>query len=319
MMLGKDRMAELRSIAKLHNLAAGSQTVPNSVAEIAAAQGQSPPVGPSNAVALPTPERKKLPPKRAKRKAPRVVSDDEADESTEDGLICKRKRGVATELPAVEVAAPDNAMNPPSASTPFESAGDVLASNASAAEATPEQLADTQASSQAATELPASPPRLEAPLAIQPCEGGGEHQPPPPPSTPGLPASLQEALKSFNMRLHAMADECLPQIVAEGLRGSQEKLELDCRIHQEVASTAKAEAEKVKCDMMMQGLEFSRVENTLNEELRSLRKDKKELRKKLHDKLQDAVELESKIVPMRKRIAELEEARRSDADQMSKL
>jgi len=116
-----------------------------------------------------------------------------------------------------------------------------------------------------------------------------------------------------------MVDECLPQIVAEGLKGSLEKLELDCRIHQEVASTAKAEAEKIRCDMMLQGLEFLRVENTLNEELRSLRKDKKELRKKLHDKLQDAVELESKIVPMRKRIAELEEARRSDAEQMSKL
>jgi len=116
-----------------------------------------------------------------------------------------------------------------------------------------------------------------------------------------------------------MADECLPQIVAEGLKGSLEKLELDCRIHQEVASTARAEAEKIKCDMMMQGLEFSRVENTLKKELRSLHKDKKELRKKLHDKLQDAVELESKIVPIRKRIAELEEARRSDVEQMSKL
>ena len=131
----------------------------------------------------------------------------------------------------------------PSASTPFESAGDVLASNTSAAEVAPEQLADTQASSQAATELPASPPRLEAPLAIQPCEGGGEHQPLPPPPTP-----LQEALKSFNVRLHAMADECLPQIVGEGLKGSLDKLELDCRIHQEVASTARAEAEKVKCE-----------------------------------------------------------------------
>jgi len=55
MMLGKDRMAKLRFIAKLHNLAAGSQTVPNFVAEIAAAQGQYPPVGPSAVVALPTP------------------------------------------------------------------------------------------------------------------------------------------------------------------------------------------------------------------------------------------------------------------------
>ena len=75
MMLGKGMMAELHSIAKLHNLAAGSQTVPNSAAEIAAAQGKPPPVGPSAAAALLAPERKKLPLKKAKRKAPRVVND----------------------------------------------------------------------------------------------------------------------------------------------------------------------------------------------------------------------------------------------------
>jgi len=98
-----------------------------------------------------------------------------------------------------------------------------------------------------------------------------------------------------------------------------DKSELDNRIHQEVASTARAEAEKIKSDMMMQGLEFSRVENALNEELRSLRKDKAELRRKLHDKLQDAVELESKLVPMREKIATLEEARKTDAEQMAKM
>ena len=38
MMLGNDRMAELRAIAKSHKLAAGSQRVPNSVAEIAVAK-----------------------------------------------------------------------------------------------------------------------------------------------------------------------------------------------------------------------------------------------------------------------------------------
>jgi len=319
MMLGKGMMAELHSIAKLHNLAAGSQTVSNSAAEIAAAQGKPPPVGPSAAAALLAPERKKLPLKKAKRKAPMVVSDDEVDESTEDGLICKRKRGAATEPPVAEGALPDYVENPPTASTPFKSAGDVLASNASAAEVVPEQLADTQASSQAATELPSSPPRLEAPLAIQPCEGGSENQPSPPPSTPALPAPLQEALKSFTVRLNAMVDECLPQIVSEGLKDSLDKFALDNRIRQEEASTARAEAEKVKCDMMMQGLEFSRVENALNEELRSLCKDKTELRQKLHYKLQDAVELESKLVPMREKIAELEEARKNDAKKMAKL
>ena len=126
-------------------------------------------------------------------------------------------------------------------------------------------------------------------------------------------------MKSFTVRLNAMVDGCLPQIVGEGLKDSLDKFELDNRVHQEVASTARAEAEKVKCDMMMQGLEFSRVENALNEELRSLRKDKKELRRKLHDKLQDAVELESKLVPLREKIATLEEALKADAKKMANL
>jgi len=323
MMLGKEKMAKLRSIAKLHNLVAGSQTIPNSVAEIVAAQGTPPPIGPYTAAALPAPERKKLPPKKAKRKAPRVVSDEEADESTKDGLVCKRKMRAVIEPLAAEGAAPDYVENPPSASMPFESAWDVLASNASVAEDVPEQLADTQASSQAssqaATELPASPPRLETPLAIQPCEGGGENQPSPPPPTPALPAPLQEAWKSFTARLNAMVDECLPQIIGEGLKDSLNKFELDNCIDQKVASTARAETEKVKCDMMMQGSEFSRVENALKDELQSLHQDKAELRQKLHNKLQDAVELESKLVPMRERIAELEEARKTVEEKMAKL
>jgi len=116
-----------------------------------------------------------------------------------------------------------------------------------------------------------------------------------------------------------MVNECLPQIVGEGLKDTLDKSELDNRVHQEVASTARAEVEKIKCDMMMQGLEFSRVENALNEELRSLCKDKAELCRKLHDKLQDAVELESKLVPVREKIATLEEARKTDAEKMAKL
>ena len=76
----------------------------------------------------------------------------------------------------------------------------------------------------------------------------------PPPPTPGLPIPLQEALKSFTARLHAMVDESLPQIVGEGLKDTLDKFELDNCVHQEVASTTRIEAEKVKCDMTMQGL-----------------------------------------------------------------
>ena len=111
----------------------------------------------------------------------------------------------------------------------------------------------------------------------------------------------------------------LPQVVGEALKDSLSKFEIDNRIHQEEASTAKAEAGKLKCDMLMQWLEFSRVENALNDELRSLRKDKAELRQKLNAKLQEAVELESKLVPMRAKIAELEEAQKTGEAKMAKL
>ncbi|XP_068477040.1 uncharacterized protein [Phaseolus vulgaris] len=54
-----------------------------------------------------------------------------------------------------------------------------------------------------------------------------------------------------------------------------------------------------------------RVENALKDELRSVRDDKNELRRKLHDKLQEIIELESKLVPLREKIAKLEEANRT--------
>ena len=38
LMFGKGKLAELRAIARTHKLATGSQTVPNSVVEIAAAR-----------------------------------------------------------------------------------------------------------------------------------------------------------------------------------------------------------------------------------------------------------------------------------------
>jgi len=54
-MLGKGKMAELKAIARTHKLAAGSQTVPNSVVEIAVAQGKTPPQGPTPSGTLPAP------------------------------------------------------------------------------------------------------------------------------------------------------------------------------------------------------------------------------------------------------------------------
>ena len=76
-MLGKGKLAELRALARTHKLATGSQTVPNSVVEIAAAQGRSPPQGPAPPETLPAPQRKKLILRIPKRKTPQVVQEDE--------------------------------------------------------------------------------------------------------------------------------------------------------------------------------------------------------------------------------------------------
>ena len=93
-MLGRGKLAELRALARTHGLASGSQTVPNSVVVVAAAQGRSPPRGPTSSEAQPANQCKKLVLRKPKRKAPQVVHEEEEedDEATEDGLVTKRKR-----------------------------------------------------------------------------------------------------------------------------------------------------------------------------------------------------------------------------------
>ena len=55
------------------------------------------------------------------------------------------------------------------------------------------------------------------------------------------------------------------------------------------------------------------------DELRSVCDDKNELHRKLHDKVQKTIGLESKLVPLRKQVAELVEARKANEAQVSKL
>ena len=95
-------------------------------------------------------------------------------------------------------------------------------------------------------------------------------------------------------------------MVGEALKDSLSKYELDNRIQWEEASTARAQVHKLNCDMMMKGLEFSRVENALKDELRSERNSNADLRQKLNAKLAEIIELEGKLVPQKVKIAELE-------------
>ena len=270
-------MARLRSLAKRHNLTAGSQTVPNSVAEAVVARGELPSAGSPSLVALPAPARKKLPPKRAKRKIPTVVSDEEEDESTEDGLVCKRSRATTTEPPAIESAGPDYAENPPSASTPFESAGDTLPSNTSATGGVPNQTVDVQLFPQLVVEPNVSRPHPDASLVVHTYEGGGKNQPSTPLPIPALLTPVEEVLKAHAAYLSAITTECIEkrlyQMMGEALRDSLNQYESE-------AGAAKDQVQQLKRDITMRGLEFSRLENTLKDELRNERKNSAELQKK---------------------------------------
>jgi len=154
-----------------------------------------------------------------------------------------------------------------------------------------------------------SPPRPGAPLAIQTCEGGGEIQPSTPPPTLALPTPVEEVLKAHAAHLSAITAECvekrLHKMMGEALRDSLSQYEFDNRFQREEASTARAQVQKLKCDMTMRGLEFSRLEKTPRDELRSECKNSAELRKKLNAKLLEVVDLESKLVPQREKIADL--------------
>ncbi|XP_068504503.1 uncharacterized protein [Phaseolus vulgaris] len=310
LMLGKGKLAELRALARTHKLATGSQTVPNSVVEIAAAQGRSPPQGLAPLETLPAPQRKKLILRKPKRKTPQVVQEDEDedDEATEDGLVTKRKRvapssppalptptlpsppvptpssppaptppvqatPLAVALPAVESNEPYFMENPPSASTPFISAGEGPPSTASIAEAAPGGHEGAHNSPILITESPTSPPRQEAPLAQPIQEGGGEsqHQAPsaPPPTAVANPSPLvKQVWGPFTAKLKMMAED-LPSIITKAVKSSNKKLQDEISTLQEENRLIRIEAEKLSCNLMMAEIDHSRVEDAMSAELRA--------------------------------------------------
>ncbi|XP_068464067.1 uncharacterized protein [Phaseolus vulgaris] len=322
--------------------------MPNSVVEIAISQGKTPPRGPTPSGALPAPERKKLALKRPKRKTPQVVSEEEDDdEDTEDGLITKRKRVTTSTPPAlptptppspptplvqaapsaaapivIESSSPNYVENPPSASTLFVSAGEGPPSTTSIAGAALGEDEGVQASPMPITEVSASPPRLEAPLAVQAQEGGGESQhqtpPAPPASASSLPDPFKETLGPFAAQLKTMAED-LPSLVSRAVKDSLKKLQEENSELKESNLMIRAEAEKLTCNLLMNEMEHSRLEDALDAEIRNTRNEASDLRQKLHLQLQEKIDLESKLVPFRVKVADLEAARKAEASRVERI
>jgi len=349
-MLGKSKLAELRAIARTYKLATGSQIVPNSVVEIAAALGRSPPQVPTPPETLPAPQRKKLVLRKPKRKTPQMVQEDEDDEATEDGLVTKRTRvapsspptlptptppsppastppvqatPLAVALPVVEGSEPNFIENPPSASTPFVSAGEGPPSTTSIAGAAPGGDEGAHNSPILITESPTSPPRQEAPLVLQTQEGGGESQHqappgPPPATTASLPPSIEEVWGPFTAKLKMMAED-LPSIITKAVKNSNKRLRDENSAFQEENRLIRIEAEKLSCNLMMAEIDHSRLEDATSAELRGARKEASDLRQKLHLLAQEKIELESKLVPYRLKVANLEASMKADAAKVENL
>jgi len=288
--------------------------------------------------------------KRPNRKTPRVVSEEEDDdEDTEDGLITKRTRITTSTPPAlptptpppppaplqpvqaaplaaapivIESSSPNYAEDPPSASKPFVSVGEGPPSTTSIAGVALGEDEGTQASPMPITEVPASPPRLVAPLAVQAQEGGGESQhqtpPAPPASASSLPDPFKETLGPFAAQLKTMAED-LPLLVSRVVKDSLKKLQEENFELKESNLIIRVEAEKLTCNLLMNEIEHSRLEDALDAELRSTRKGASDLRHKLHTQLQEKIDLESKLVPLRVKVADLEAARKADASRVEKI
>ncbi|XP_068500662.1 uncharacterized protein [Phaseolus vulgaris] len=312
---------------------------------------------------MPAPQRKKLVLRKPKRKTPQVVQEDEDDEVTEDGLVTKRTRvapslppalptptppsppsptppvqatPLAVALPVVEGSEPNFIENPPSASTPFVSAGEGPPSITSIVGAAPGGDEGAHNSPILITESPTSPPRQEAPLALPTQEGGGEsqHQAPsasPPTTVASLPPSIEEVWGPFTAKLKMMAED-LPSILTKAVKSSNKKLQDGISMLQEENRLIRIEAEKLSCNLMMAEIDHSRLEDAMSAELRGARKEASDLRQKLHLLAQEKIELEKtlrlyaknddlciKVDKLKKELASRDEEMAQQKEELAKL
>ncbi|XP_068471592.1 uncharacterized protein [Phaseolus vulgaris] len=200
--------------------------------------------------------------------------------------------------------------NPPSASTPFVSAGEGPPSTASIAEATPGGDEGAHNSPILITESPTSPPRQEVQPQQPIQEGGGESQhqapsAPPPTAAASLPLAVKGIWGPFTAKLKMMAED-LPSIITKAVESSSKKLQDDISTLQEDNRLIRIEAEKLSCNLMMAKIDHSRVEDAMSAELRVARKEASDLRQKLHLLAQEKIELETKVENLEKRSVDRE-------------
>ena len=76
---------------------------------------------------------------------------------------------------------------------------------------------------------------------------------------------------------------------------------------------------KLSCNLMLAEIDHSRVEDAMSTELRVARKEATDLRHRVHLLAQEKIELESKLVPYRLKVASLEASIKADAAKVENL
>ena len=118
-----------------------------------------------------------------------------------------------------------------------------------------------------------------------------------------FPSRSKESGGPFTAKLKMIAED-LPSIITKAVESSNKKLQDDISTLEEENRLIRIEAEKLSCNLMMAEIDHSRVEDAMSAELRIARKEASDLRQKLHLLAQQKIELESKLVPYRLKVAD---------------
>ena len=153
--------------------------------------------------------------------------------------------------------------------------------------------------------LRGQPPSTSSPPGLLALEGGGENAPATP-SAPELPVVVQHALKGFQTGVTKDSDEATARErlgLNFGALLAQSNA-LISRTEMKVKEQVALVEAKAKEEMALLAHAFTTGETALKQELANLRQDEKDFSKWFHDKSQEVVELEAKILPLRTRVIE---------------
>ncbi|XP_068504047.1 uncharacterized protein [Phaseolus vulgaris] len=113
--------------------------------------------------------------------------------------------------------------------------------------------------------------------------------------------------------------EDIPSIITKAVKNSSKRLQNEISALQEENRLTRIAAEKLSCNLMLAEVDHSRLEDAMDAELRGARKEASDLRQKLHLLVQEKIELESKLVPYRLKVANLEASMKADAAKVEHL